>query len=50
MNQSEPVEILEDVEISSLGWDPYQLVVIQETLPLRCEILGIYGKITANSL
>lgn len=50
MNTSEFIDILSDIEINSVGWDQYQMVVIQETLPIRCEILGIYGKITANSL
>lgn len=49
-NQSQAVEVLRDVELTNLGHDEYQIVVIEETLPLRCEILGIYGKMTTNSL
>jgi hypothetical protein len=49
MNVSEPVEILFDTKLENLGWDTYQVVVIDEPLPLRVEVLGLYGKLTSNS-
>lgn len=50
MNVSEGLAILTDTKQANLGSDTYQVVVVQENLPIRCEVLGIYGKVTANSL
>ena len=49
MNGSEPVDILFDTKLTNMGWDVYQVVVIDEPLPLRVEVLGLYGKLTSNS-
>ena len=49
MNVSEPVDILFDTKLTNMGWDVYQVVVIDEPLPLRVEVLGLYGKLTSNS-
>jgi len=49
-NVSQVLNIFTDVEIANFGWDIYQTIVIQENLPIRSEILGIYGKIETNTL
>lgn len=48
LNQSQPVSIISDLTVSKAGWDPYQIITIEENLPLPCEILGVYGKLRAN--
>jgi hypothetical protein len=50
MERPEPLEFVSDIKVANLGSDVYQTVIIQENLPLRCEILGIYGKLTGESL
>jgi hypothetical protein len=50
MERPEPLEFVSDLTVANLGSDIYQTVIIQENLPLRCEILGIYGKLTGESL
>ena len=48
MDRSQQVELFGDFKVAQLGSDLYQLVVIKENLPLRCEVLGIYS-LTANN-
>jgi hypothetical protein len=49
MNQSQPVSLIGDFEVTKLDWDPYQIITVEEDLPLRCEVLGVYGKLAVNS-
>lgn len=49
-NVSQVLRVFTDVELANFGWDKYQTVAIQENLPIRCEILGIYGKLKSNSV
>jgi hypothetical protein len=50
MNYTQPLDILHDIKVANLGSDDYQIVLIEERLPFRSEILGIYGKAVARSL
>lgn len=50
MKFSQPLDIVKKHKITNTGWDSAQTVLIEETLPLRCEILAVYGKVTGNSL
>lgn len=50
MNQSQPVNLLGDYQVQIANeWDPYQVITVEEDLPLRCEVLGVYGKLAVNS-
>lgn len=50
MDRSEPVSGLEDLDILKTGWDPYQIIFIAETVPIRSAVYGVYGKLNSNSL
>jgi hypothetical protein len=58
MERREPVddarasrlEFLADMKLTNLGSDIYQTVIVRESLPLRVEVLGIYGKLASDSL
>ena len=50
LNASQVFELLADVEVSKAGWDPYQIITIEETVPMRVEVLGIYGDLKSNSV
>jgi hypothetical protein len=45
MDLSQPLDLINDVSIAKFGWDPYQVITIEEQLPFPCEILGVYGKV-----
>jgi len=47
---SEATDDLRDLEVTNLDWDTYQLITITESVPLRVEILGIYGKLKAGDI
>ena len=48
MDHSQSLDLVKDLSVSNLGWDDVQIITIEETLPLRTEILGIFGKLTSN--
>ena len=50
MGKSEKLEEFEDVSVSDLQWTLYESVTIEENVPLRCEILGVYGELSENQL
>jgi len=51
MNQSQPVGLLGDYQVQIANeWDPYQVITVEEDLPLRCEVLGVYGRLAVNSI
>jgi hypothetical protein len=49
MERGPHLEFVSDVKLNNLGSDIYQTVVIEEDVPLRCEVMGIYGKLTSDS-
>ena len=49
-NQSQSLAIIADFESVNLGYDHFQFITIEEDVPLRCEILGIYGNLTSNTV
>lgn len=50
MGRSEYLVLIEDIQVANLGFDKYQTITIEENIPLRCEILEVYGKLQENSL
>jgi hypothetical protein len=50
LNVSQPIDLLNDVKIMKFGFDAYQVIEISEHLPLRCEILGVYGKVKQGNV
>ena len=51
MDQSQPISgLVQDSVVTNLGWDLYQFITIEESIPIQCEILGIYGKLTSESI
>jgi hypothetical protein len=50
MEKQEPRELVADFKLSNLGTDIYQTIVVKESVPLRVEVLGIYGKLASESL
>ena len=50
MNVSQYLDLFNDIAVSNLGSDKYQFVRIEEPNPVRCEIVGIYGKVTGHSV
>lgn len=50
MDKSEELVGIEDTKVANFGWDKYQVITIEENTPLRCEVLGIYGKLSMNSV
>jgi hypothetical protein len=50
MDQGEPLVPLQDVDVANFGFSLYEPIEIGETLPLRSEIVGIYGKLSSNRL
>jgi len=49
MDTSEPLDFINDYKTLSLGTDLLQIITIEETVPFRSEILGIYGKLRESS-
>jgi hypothetical protein len=49
MNKSPALQFISDFKLNNLGSDIYQTVVVEEDVPMRCEVLGIYGKLTSDS-
>ena len=49
MDTSEPLDLINDYKVTNLGSDEYQIITIEETVPFRSEILGIYGKLRESS-
>jgi hypothetical protein len=50
LNRSQPLDYINDLQVSTRNWNPYQIIEIAEHVPLRLEVLGIYGKLESNPL
>jgi hypothetical protein len=50
MDSSEPLDIIRDHEVSNWGWDRQEIIEVSENLPIRTELLAIYGKVKGNSV
>lgn len=50
MGQSEPLSFFIDYEVMNLGSDKYQVIRIEENLPVRSEVIGIFGTLKASSV
>jgi hypothetical protein len=50
MKISQPVDLLADWEVVNLGWNPYAIIEVEENIPLRTEVLGVYGKLKTSSV
>ena len=50
MGNSEPIQWFTDYKVLNLGSDLYQSIRIDEYVPFRSELLGVFGKVKANSL
>jgi hypothetical protein len=48
MDSGEPLVPLQDVDVTNFGFSIYEPIEIAEVLPVRSEIVGIYGKLTSN--
>ena len=50
MGRSESLSFVADHKVANTGWDSLQTITIEETVPYRSEVLGIFGKLQDNSL
>ena len=50
MGRSQSLDLIADLKVANFGSDIYQIVEIEESLPYRSEILGMYGTTTSNSV
>jgi hypothetical protein len=50
MDRSQYLDLITDLKVANFGSDIYQIVEIEESLPYRSEILGLYGTVTTNSV
>jgi len=50
MDSQLPRDQLVDVEVGNLGYSVRESITIEETEPVRIEVLGVYGKLGSNSL
>lgn len=50
MDISQPISVVTDVETVNLGYDKYATIEIEENLPVRAEIVGLYGTLTSNNV
>jgi len=50
MNISQPLALLQDFSVTNLGHDLYAQITIEEDLPIRAEVLGIYGKLSGHKI
>jgi hypothetical protein len=49
-DESQSIDLFRDNQVAQLGWSQTQPISIRETLPVRCEIIGIFGTVKGNSL
>jgi hypothetical protein len=49
MGTTQPPSALSQPQVANLGWTGMEIFSIEENLPLKSEILGIFGKLTTNS-
>ena len=49
MDRSQPVDLIADWKVATLGWDKYSGVTIEENVPYHCEIVGTFGKLEENA-
>jgi len=47
---SQRLDIVKDNQVAAMGSDESQVITVSETLPLRVEVLGIFGKLKESSL
>jgi len=50
LNLSNGVDLLNDIEVKTRGWDAYQPISIWEQVPFRVEVLGVYGNLKTGDL
>lgn len=50
MDQSQAPDGLTDNKIANLGWGDYAFITVEEDLPLRCQVAGIFGKLASKKL
>jgi len=50
MGTSEPLTFVNDYKVANLGYDKLQIITIEETVPFRSEVLGIYGTVQEHSV
>ena len=49
MDSSEPPLLAEDFTVTTMEWDTFASVTVEEPLPFRATIAGIFGKLSSNS-
>jgi hypothetical protein len=49
-NRSQPLDLFEDYEVAHLGTSKTQFISIEEDVPLRSEIIGLWGEVSENSV
>lgn len=50
MNRGQALDILLDSEVVNLGYDRYATITIEENLPLKAEIVSLFGTLTSNKV
>ena len=50
MHLSQSLTLFADLDVAKLGWETTQFISIEENTPLRVSVLGVYGRLTGNSL
>lgn len=49
MGEAEPLRT-EDLEVSNLGWDLYASITIEQDLPLKLEVSGVFGELDQENI
>ena len=50
LNKSQTLDLYNDIDITTSQWNPYQIIQIEEPYPFACTVIGVYGRLTSNSL
>jgi len=49
-NRSQGLDLFADYEVAHLGADRVQFISIEENVPLRSEVIGLFGTVSQNSV
>ena len=50
MDESQDLDIIQDYQSLNLDWNRTQVIEVREDLPVRTEVVGIFGRVKGNEL
>jgi hypothetical protein len=48
MDEAQDLDIISDLQTEQYGWNRTQVIEVRETLPVKTEVVGIFGKVKGN--